>query len=48
MLARCGQYAQIRCLCKKDVLKNFSKFTKKTPVLDSVFYKVAGLCLQLY
>ena len=33
-----------KCSAKKDVLKNFLKFHRKTPVLESLFNKVAGLC----
>ena len=29
-------------LCEKGVFKNFAVFTEKTPVLDSLFNKVAG------
>ena len=34
--------------CKKGVLRNFTKFTRKTPVPYLLFNKVAGLSLQLY
>ena len=29
--------------CKKDVLKHFENFHTKTPVLESLFNKAAGL-----
>ena len=29
--------------CKKGVLKNFANLTEKTPVLEPLFNKVAGL-----
>ena len=35
-------------LYKKEVLKNFAKFTEKTPVPESLFKKDTGLLLQLY
>ena len=33
----------IQVFCKKDYLKNLAKFTRKTPVLESLFNKVTGL-----
>ena len=30
------------CSVKKGALKNFANFTEKTPLLESLFYKVAG------
>ena len=32
-----------RCSLKKGVLKYFAKFPRKTPVLESLFNKIAGL-----
>ena len=32
-----------RCFVKEGVLKKFANFTKKTPVLESLVHKVAGL-----
>ena len=32
-------------LCRKDVLRNFPKFTRKKPALESLFNKVANLRL---
>ena len=32
-----------RCSVRKDALKNFANFTEKTPVLESLFNKVADL-----
>ena len=34
--------------CKKDVLRNFAKFTGKHLCQSLFFNKVAGLVLQLY
>ena len=35
-------------LSKKTVLRNFAKFTGKTPVPESFFYKFAGLRSKAY
>ena len=43
LLYQTGKNSHWRFSRKKDVLKNFSIFTEKTPALESFFNKVAFL-----
>ena len=37
------QKEPLKVFCKKSFIRNFRKFHKKTPMLESLFDKVAGL-----